>query len=153
MHEPAKPSGSVHLPEGIDHLVYASPTLERGMDAIDALLGVRPIPAGRHSRFGTHNALLSLGPSTYLEVIAPDPDLPPPGRGRLVDLAEGQLPHLITWVLRVRDLAAFVKDPARAASGIGKVESGNRQQADGSMIEWQLTDPYVMPMNGAIPFL
>ncbi|MGI9204587.1 MAG: VOC family protein, partial [Woeseiaceae bacterium] len=42
---------------------------------------------------------------------------------------------------------------ARAASGIGKVESGNRQQADGSMIEWQLTDPYVMPMNGAIPFL
>jgi len=123
------------------------------MDAIEALLGVRPIPGGRHPRFGTHNALLSLGPDTYLEVIARDPDLPAPVRGRLVDLSDEQRPRLITWVMRVRNLAAFVLDPARARSGIGPIEPGNRQQADGSLVEWHLTDPYAMPMDGTVPFL
>ncbi|MGI9261056.1 MAG: VOC family protein, partial [Woeseiaceae bacterium] len=146
-------SDYVILPRGIDHLFYASPTLERGMDAIEASLGVRPVPGGRHPRFGTHNALLSLGPAAYLEVIARDPDLPAPDRGRLVNLSDGQQPRLMTWVVRVSDLAAFIRDPARAASGIGQIEGGRREQADGSLIEWQLTDPYAMPMNGAIPFL
>lgn len=149
----AEHSGSIHLPANIDHLLYASPELERGMDAIEALLGVRPIPGGRHPRFGTHNALLSLGENSYLEVIAPDPDLPAPARGRLVNLSDEDMPRLITWVMRVPNLAAFVQDPARARSGIGPIEAGSRQQADGSLIEWQLTDPYVMPMEGAVPFL
>lgn len=123
------------------------------MDAIEALLGVRPIPGGRHPLFGTHNALLSLGPDTYLEVIAPDPDLPAPARGRLVNLSADQVPRFMTWVLRVRNLEAFMRNPAVARSGIGPVEGGNRQQADGSLIEWQLTDPYALPMDGAVPFL
>jgi len=123
------------------------------MDAVEASLGVRPIPGGRHPQFGTHNALLSLGPDTYLEVIARDPGLPAPGRGRLVDLSEGQVPRLITWVLRAHDLASFAQGPARAAAGIGRIEEGSREQADGSLVEWLLTDPYAMPMSGAVPFL
>jgi len=123
------------------------------MDEIEALLGIRPVPGGRHPQFGTHNALLSLGPDTYLEVIARDPGLPAPRRGRLVDFADEQAARLVTWVLRVDDLATFVKDPSRSANGIGRIEGGSREQADGSLIEWQLTDPYAMPLDGAIPFL
>lgn len=46
-----------------------------------------------------------------------------------------------------------MRNAAVARSGIGPVEGGNRQQADGSLIEWQLTDPYALPMDGAVPFL
>ena len=71
------------LPNNIDHLVYTSLNLEAGMDKIEQLLGVRPEPGGQHPDFGTHNALLSLGSSTYLEIISPDPSLKSPKQGLL----------------------------------------------------------------------
>ncbi len=69
--------------ENVDHLIFLAPDLDRGMDHVENLLGIRPVRGGRHPAFGTHNALLSLGPSTYLEVMASDPGLPRPSRGVL----------------------------------------------------------------------
>lgn len=137
----------------IDHIVFASADLERGMDEIEQLLGIRPVPGGRHAQFGTHNALLSLGPATYLEVIARDPNLPLPEQGNLVDLSDEQESHLITWVLRTEDIVALASAAESAGLAIGPVQSGSREQPDGSTLRWQLTDPYAMPMGGAIPFL
>lgn len=137
----------------IDHIVFASADLERGMDEIEQLLGIRPVPGGRHPQFGTHNALLSLGPATYLEVIARDPNLPLPEQGTLVDLSDEQESHLITWVLRTEDIVALASAAGSAGLAIGSVQSGSREQPDGNTLCWQLTDPYAMPMGGAIPFL
>ena len=137
----------------IDHIVFACSDLERGMDEIEQLLGIRPVPGGRHTQFGTHNALLSLGPATYLEVIARDPNLPLPEQGNLVDLSGEQESHLITWVLRTEDIVALASAAESAGLAIGPVQSGSREQPDGSTLRWQLTDPYAMPMGGAIPFL
>lgn len=137
----------------VDHIVYATADLERGMDEIARLSGVRPVPGGRHPDFGTHNALLSLGPSTYLEVIARDPDLPMPGQGALTDLLNDQVSRLKTWVLRTDDIARLASIANSAGIAIGSVRSGSRQTLDGSTLTWQLTDPYAMPMGGAIPFL
>ena len=98
-----------------DHLIVAAQTLEQGCDWIEEKLGVRPAPGGQHVTMGTHNALVSLGPRQYLEVIAVDPSLPAPGRPRWFDLDEPRMkaalaegPQLATWGARTRDLERAV---------------------------------------------
>jgi hypothetical protein len=103
-----------------DHLVVVAGDLRAGCDWIEERLGVRPQPGGKHVAMGTHNALLSLGPRFYLEVIAADPDGVRPERPRWFDLDEPRMraalaegPHLAHWVARTRDIdraAASVPD-------------------------------------------
>ena len=146
-------NGSAVPANGIDHLIYASADLKRGMDEIESLLGVRPVIGGRHPQYGTHNALLSLGGGVYLEVIARDPELPAPDRGALVDLPQGSESTLLTWVQRSADIEQAAAAAQDAGVGIGNVGSGSRTRPDGAEIKWQLTDPYALPMGGAVPFL
>jgi hypothetical protein len=137
----------------IDHLIYAVPDLERGMDSIERRLGVRPVPGGRHPAFGTHNALLSLGPTTYLEVIAPDSTRDPPDRGRLFGVGEATMPSIVTWVLRREAIEQAVSAAAAEGLALGEVQTGSRTRPDGTRVSWRVTDPYAMPLDGAVPFL
>jgi len=103
------------LPVQPDHLVVAALTLREGCDWVEDRLGVRPQPGGQHVAMGTHNALLSLGPRFYLEVIAIDPNGVKPRRPRWFDLGEPRLSaaltegaQLIHWVARTDALDAAV---------------------------------------------
>lgn len=142
-----------NLPNNVDHLVYAVADLETGRDEIERLLGVRPVLGGQHPQFGTHNALVSLGPATYLEIIAPDPELPAPERGILFGGEGVRKPGLVTWVLRSESIEAAATAASAAGVGVGSVKPGSRVKPDGTVISWKFSDPYAMPLDGAVPFL
>ena len=127
--------------------------LERGRDEIEALLGVRPAIGGRHPDYGTHNALLGLGPSCYLEVMAPDPRRARPDQPALFGLEAHSPSRLRTWVLRPAELEATARRAAEAGVGLGEIQVGGREKPDGSVLTWTLTDPAALPGDGLVPFL
>jgi len=137
----------------VDHLIYAAPDLEQGVRELERLLGHRAVLGGRHPDFGTRNALLGLGPETYIEIIAPDPAVPSPPRGRLFGLDQLERPRLVTWVLRDEAIEARAEAARRAGLAIGVVAQGSRVRPDGAVVSWKVTDPYAMPLDGAAPFL
>lgn len=101
----------------LDHLVVAARTLDEGAAWVEARLGVLPVPGGKHPTMGTHNRLLFIGQGLFLEVIAPDPDVPNPGRRRWFDLDDpamreslARAPALIHWVERTDDLGEALRD-------------------------------------------
>lgn len=115
------------MPDYIDHIIYTAPTLEEGIDRIESLLGTRPIPGGRHPDFGTHNALLSIGESTYLEVIAPDPQHASPARGTWLASYFSRPPRLATWVLRSTDIRSLRQTAIAHGIQLGDVQAGQRE--------------------------
>jgi len=137
----------------IDHIVYAVSDLESGIHEFENLLGVRAAIGGRHPDFGTHNALLSLGPETYLEIIAPDPELAVPDRGFMFGIKDKQDSRIATWAVQTDSINELADAAIAAGVQLGAIESGSRRAPDGTVLTWQLTDPYAMPLDGAVPFL
>ena len=143
----------VPIIERVDHLVYTSASLEAGMDEIEQRLGVRPVRGGQHLEFGTHNALLSLGRTTYLEVIAYDPELKRPDCGLPFGIGLFEKSRLATWALRSESISDCAVAANLAGIETGAIQSGSRRTPDGKVLSWQLSDPYAMLLDGAVPFL
>ena len=129
----------------IDHLVVTCADLEEGAAWVEDRLGVAPGAGGRHALMSTHNRLLSLGPDCYLEVIAPDPEAPPPGRPRWYALDAAGPPALTHWAARVDDL-----DSALAAAPHGAGEAAELARGD---LSWRMGVTARPPMDGAFPML
>ena len=96
----------------LDHIVVAADTLEHGLAHVEAILGVEMPRGGAHPRMGTHNHLLRLGDTVFLEVIAIDPAAPAPLRPRWFQLDDPALqaelriaPRVLTWVVRTDHIA------------------------------------------------
>jgi hypothetical protein len=135
----------------LDHLVYATPDLETTCRDLEVRLGVRASAGGQHPGRGTHNALISIGPKAYLEIIGPDPSQP---ETRPVWFGIDQLtaPKLVTWAVRVNALEVFVKEISPNAK-VGVVRSGSRKTPKGATLSWQLTEPQLVEGVGLVPFL
>ncbi len=136
----------------IDHIIYAAPSLESGMDKIEALLGIRPVNGGQHPGLGTHNALLALGPGCYLEVIAPDPKQPTVERPLWIPVDTVEKPRLIYWAAKADELKKLVQEARSQGVNLGWVSEGSRLRPDGQHLRWRLTDPRANPADGVVPF-
>jgi hypothetical protein len=136
----------------VDHLVYATANLERGIAEIEALLGVRPMPGGRHTAWGTRNALVALSPSSYLEIIAPDPDQVPSSGVYPFGLGTLQRSRLVGWAAKGTQLEKLREAAARHGVELGNLLAGNRQLPGGALLTWQITDLHRVVADGIVPF-
>jgi len=136
----------------IDHLVYATPDLDLGVSTIEKTLGIRATPGGQHPGMGTRNALVALGPASYLEIIGPDPDQPMPTGPRRFGIDTLTAPRLIGWVAKSRELDAVAARAAASGVPLGPVIPGSRKRPDGVVLSWRYTDPSIVAADRLVPY-
>jgi hypothetical protein len=135
----------------IDHLIYRAPDLADAVADVEERFGVRARAGGKHIGLGTHNALLALGPRTYLEIIAPDPGQPQPSVPRQSGLDGASRGGLAGWAIACQDIDAAVADARRCGYDPGEVADMQRALPTGAVLRWRLT-LNVVP-GGLVPFL
>ncbi|MEV6830784.1 VOC family protein [Amycolatopsis sp. NPDC051102] len=138
----------------IDHILYATPDLESGVDDLNRRFGVRLSPGGRHLQLGTRNYLADLGDRTYFEVLGPDPDLPAPAHGRPLGIDDLTEPRLSTWAARVDDLDEAVRTATANGCRFDPIVAMSRDRGDGVHLAWRAAAPSEgQGFGGVIPFL
>jgi len=139
--------------EAVDHLIWVTPDLDTGIAALESRLGVRARPGGRHPGRGTYNALFGLGAGVYLEILAPDPTQPAPGRPRWLGVDAVGAPRLSSWAAKCTGVAETVAAAARAGVRLGAAIAGGRLAPNGTRLDWTVSDPDVVTGDGIVPFL
>ena len=133
----------------IDHIVVTAPCLQTGADYVRKALGVALATGGEHPRMGTHNLLLKLGESLFLEVIAPIPNVSASRRRwfALDTLSAGSSPALATWVVGTSDIRASA---STCSEYLGNIEPMSR-----GALDWLITIPTdgALLMDGVAPAL
>lgn len=134
--------------DALDHLLLGASDLDRGIEWFEARTGVRAAPGGSHPGLGTRNALASLGPGRYLEIIAPDP-----ARSTYrfhLDVRTLDEPRLITWAVRAADIDAMVTRARESGHQVFGPAPGSRTRPDGSTLHWRTAAVLTRLGSGAI---
>ncbi len=131
----------------LDHIMYACPDLQAGIDEVYQLTGVLPAMGGSHPGVGTRNALLSLGNLQYLEIIAPDPEQDLEGTTGQLLLDHGGS-GIRSWAVASDDLAAVRQIAERLNLASRDIIDMSRTTPDGVELAWQL----LFLQNPEMPF-
>ena len=131
----------------LDHITVVAPTLAAGSAYVEAALGVLPGEGRKHPGMATHNLLLALGSTVYLEVISPDPGAAAVARARWFGLDHalpGSPARLAAWVANTDDIAGT------AVPELGEVETMRRENHS-----WRMTvrTDGALALGGAAPLL
>ena len=121
----------------VDHLAYAAPDLATAVADLEERFGVRAQSGGKYIGLGTHNALLALGPRTYLEIIAPDPEQPEPPIPRPLGVDNVTHGGLVAWALACDDIDGMVAQARRRGYDPGEVSDGQRVGPAGTVLRWR----------------
>ena len=103
------------MPNKIDHFAIGADSLEQGIKAMQAALGVELSAGSKHDLMSTHNCVMQAGNESFFELIAIDPDAPTPRRTRwfTLDSINTQKriairPRALCWVVGTDDFDAVV---------------------------------------------
>ena len=133
----------------IDHIILAVADLEAGMDEFEELTGVRPVFGGEHPGRGTRNALVSLGPGTYLEVLALQEGIEEaegaPGLAEFTALSPWG------WAASTTDLEGTLALVGSNGFVPSETASGSRATPDGGLLRWE-TAAIQDPVLAGSPF-
>ncbi|EJT52609.1 hypothetical protein A1Q1_03063 [Trichosporon asahii var. asahii CBS 2479] len=138
----------------IDHLVLAAPTLDKGVEYVEKLFGVKlPREQGcAHEGKGTHNVVVSLGDDVYLEILALDPNAKERNDPRwtwLDNKPNDFQPTLETWAVRCKDVRAALEETDIKPGKVVEMQRGD--------MKWLITiadDGSLKPAaDGAFPFM
>ena len=137
----------------IDHITIIAPSLTEGVAHVRACLDI-DVPFGRlHQDMGTHNHLLRLGESVYMEIIAINPAAPRPPRPRWFGLDDQDAVRaawdsgfrLRGWVARTTDIDSVLSKHERL---LGKK---TRLSRGGSHYFFSLPADGSLPLGGLAP--
>jgi hypothetical protein len=135
----------------VDHLIYATPDLTAAVAELEGRFGIQARAGGKHVGLGTHNALLALGPRTYLEIIAPDPDQPEPPVRRPFGIEGVTRGKLVGWALACDDIERAVAEARGHGYDLGEVTDGHRVGPEGTVLRWRAARGELA--DDLIPFL
>jgi hypothetical protein len=119
----------------VDHIMLGAANLDAGVRELESLTGIRAVYGGEHPHLGTHNAIVSLGPETYIEVIAPRA-----GATVSDDLADlAKLEHLtpVGWAVAVDDVRALKAHLAKSGIKTTEPRPGSRKTPSGDVLRWE----------------
>jgi hypothetical protein len=136
----------------LDHLLWASPDLDRGTRLFEELTGVVPARGGSHPGFGTRNSLVSLGSGSYFEIISPDPEqsLDDNRGGRIAAMPR---PGLLTFALRAADLGMVRRAAEASGLSVDNPIAMSRTRPDGVKLAWSVLYPRDPALGEAVPLV
>lgn len=158
---PASVPGHAATPNAIeiDHIVVAIDSLSRGIEQMRELTGVTAVYGAAHLNRGTHSAWMAIGPRTYLEIQAPNPDDTTRSAARESFAVQG-LVRPAYWALHTSDVDRLRAELMRRGLAGGNVVPGTHPRGRDtlrwrSLIPWGPLNrailPYYMERSGAHP--
>jgi hypothetical protein len=142
----------------IDHVIWAVPDLDRGVELFREMSGVDPIVGGIHPGRGTRNSLVSAGDNMYLEIIAPDPAQMPfdpeeePVLAFASVIATMPNPEVDMFAFSATDLEAIADRARELGLNVVGPTPGQRETPDGSLVRWSHVDFIGHGFGQFVPF-
>lgn len=137
----------------IDHMVYCVPHLDSAIEHFKKAFGIEASIGGQHLLQGTHNAIIKVGPASYLELIAADPSNLNIQTSRWMGVDLISEPRLTRWCLASQTISRDIQDLQNYNTQLGEIVEGQRMTTSNKLLKWQMSKPLSTPLIEPAPFL